>query len=218
MGILYSALLAVFFYIAVVVSYKIMGKREISSLSIFDFVINLIIADVVATGIVEEDFWLDSLVGLIALVLIQIIVAKFQLKIPNIRKHINGEAAMLVKDGHLDFDQLKKLRIQLDELIMLLRQNNIVNIEEIQYAIMETNGKLSIYEKRLPIKTFPLPFVVSGVVKVSAIKHAGLQEEWLNRQLKQHDIALDKQIKYLFYGEKQLILHTKAGFKKIKLN
>ena len=218
MNIIYSVLLAGFFYIAIIISYKIMGKREISELSIFDFVMNLIIADVVATGIVEENFWLDSFAGLVTLVILQLIMAKIQLKNPKMRKYINGESSMVIKDGHIDYDELTKLRIQLDELMMLLRQSNVINVEDVQYAIMESNGRLSIYEKRLPTKTFPLPFVISGVVKPYAIENAGLQEEWFYRQLEKHKISVDKDIKYIFYDEKHLILHTKTGFKKFKVN
>jgi len=194
-----------------------MGKREISELSIFDFVMNLIIADVVATGIVEEQFWLDSLTGLVALVSLQLIMAKFQLKNPKVRRYMNGESSMVIKDGRIDYDELTKLRIQLDELMMLLRQSNVVNIEEVQYAIMESNGRLSIYEKRLPAKTFPLPFVISGIVKPFAIENAGLQEEWFYRQLEKHEISIDKDTKYIFYDEKHLIVHTKTDFKKFKV-
>jgi len=195
-----------------------MGKREISELSIFDFVMNLIIADVVATGIVEEQFWLDSLTGLIALVTLQLIMAKFQLKNPKMRKYMNGESSMVIKDGRIDYDELTKLRIQLDELMMLLRQSNVVNLEDVQYAIMESNGRLSIYETRLPAKTFPLPFVISGIVKPYAIENAGLQEEWFYQQLEKHQISVDNETKYIFYDEKHLILHTKTDFKKFKVN
>ena len=218
MNVLYSVLLAGFFYIAIIISYKIMGKREISELSIFDFVMNLIIADVVATGIVEESFWLDSLAGLVALVALQIIMAKFQLKNPKMRKYMNGESSMIIKDGRIDYDELTKLRIQLDELMMILRQSNVIDIEGIQYAIMESSGRLSIYEKRLPTKTFPLPFVISGIIKPYALENAGLQEDWLHRQLEKHNILLNKDTKYIFYDEKHLILHTKTDFKKFKIN
>ena len=218
MSIIYSILLAIFFYIAVIISYKIMGKREISELSIFDFVMNLIIADVVATGIVEENFWLDSFTGLVAIVALQLIMAKCQLKIPKLRKYMNGESSMIINNGKIDYDELTKLRIQLDELMMILRQSNVINIEEIQYAIMESSGRLSIYEKRLPTKIFPLPFVISGIIKPHAIKNAGLQQEWFYRQLKNHDITINKDIKFVFYTEKHLIVHTKTQLKKLKIS
>ena len=195
-----------------------MGKREISELSIFDFVMNLIIADVVATGIVEEQFWLDSFAGLVTLVALQLVMAKFQLRNPKMRKYMNDESSMIIKNGKIDFNELAKLRIQLDELMMLLRQSNVINIEEIQYAIMESNGRLSIYEKRLPTKMFPLPFVISGVIKPYALENANLDESWLNRQLEQHKISINKETKYIFYDDKHLILHTKTGVRKYKVN
>jgi len=218
MHIIYSILLAVFFYIAIIISYKIMGKREISELSIFDFVMNLIIADIVATGIVEEQFWLDSFTGLVALVALQIIMAKFQLKHPKMRKYMNGESSMIINNGKIDYDELIKLRIQLDELMMLLRQSNVINIDEVQYAIMEPNGRLSIYEKRLPIKIFPLPFVISGVIKPFALENAGFDLDWFYRQLEKHDLSITQEIKFVFYDEKHLVLHTKNGLKKYKIN
>ena len=195
-----------------------MGKREISELSIFDFVMNLIIADVVATGIVEEQFWLDSFAGLITLVALQLLMAKIQLKKPKTRRYMNAEASMIICNGKIDYEELIKLRIQLDELIMILRQSNVLQVEEVQYAVMEPNGRLSIFEKRLPTKVFPLPFVISGIIKPYALKNAGLDQEWLNRQLEKNDITLDHEVKYIFMDDKHLILHTKTDFKKFKLH
>jgi len=217
MHIIYSILLAIFFYLAVIISYKIMGKREISELSIFDFVMNLIIADVVATGIVEEEFWLDSLTGLIALVALQILMARIQIKHPKMRKYMNGESSMLINDGNIDYEELTKLRMQLDELIMLLRQANVPDIDDIQYAIMEANGRLSIYEKRLPTKTFPLPFIISGELKPFAIENAGRTMDWFYDQLAKNGIQINSTIKLMLYSKTHLIMHTKTDVRKIKI-
>jgi uncharacterized membrane protein YcaP (DUF421 family) len=195
-----------------------MGKGEISELSIFDFVMNLIIADIVATGIVQEEYWLDSLGGLLALVALQITLSKIQTRHAKVRKYINGEPSLIIKNGRIKYDELTKLRIQLDELMLLLRQNSVHEVDNIQYAVMELNGRLSIYEKRLPTKTFPLPLVISGEVKAYAIENADLEESWFYEQIKKHNIVIDKDMKYIFYNEKHLILHTKTDFKKLKIN
>ena len=137
-SILYSVLLAIFFYLAIIFSYRLMGKAEISELSIFDFVMNLIIADIVATGIVQEEFWIDSLGALFALVLLQIILSKIQSKHAKVRQLINGEPSLIIQDGKIKYDELSKLRIQLDERILLLRQNDVHEIDGIQYAIMKS--------------------------------------------------------------------------------
>ena len=130
---------------------------------------------------------------------------------------MNGESSLIINNGRIDYDELKKLRIQLDELMMLLRQSNVLDIHDIQYAIMESNGRLSIYEKRLPTKIFPLPFVISGVIKPFALENAGLDEAWFHRQLEKHNLTLNRDLKYVFYEEKHLIFHTKNSYKKYKL-
>jgi len=213
-----SALLAIFFYFMILICYKVMGKREISQLSIFDFVMNLIIADIVAEGIVQEEYWLDSLVGLLVLVALQIIMAKLQLRNAKARIYIDGEPSLIIRNGLIDYEELTKLRIQLDELIMLLRQNNVTSIDDVQYALLETNGHISIYEKRLPTKTFPLPFIISGQIKPYAIKSAQVQEKWVMDELKKHNITNIEEIKYLFYDKNHFIVHTKSEMKKLRLN
>ena len=122
-----SGLLAIFFYFMILICYKVMGKREISQLSIVDFVMNLIIADIVAEGIVQEENWLDALVGLLILVALQIIMAKIQIKYSKTRIYIDGEPSLIIRNGQVDYEELAKLRIQLDELIMLLRQCNVTD-------------------------------------------------------------------------------------------
>ena len=214
---LISVGLAIIFYFIIILCYKWMGKREISELSIFDFVMNLIIADIVATGIVQEDYWLDSLGGLLALVIIQVVMARIQLKKAKIRKYFNGESSIIIKDGKIDYEELTKLRIQLDELMMILRQSNVPNIEDIQYAIMESNGRLSIYEKRLPTEVFPLPFIISGQIKPFAIKSADVTEQWVKETLEKHQITIDDQLKYLLYDRKHFIIHKKTGVQKIRV-
>lgn len=217
MNIAYSVLLAIFFYFAITICYKIMGKREISELSIFDFVMNLIIADVVATGIVEEQFWLDSLAGLITLVCLQIFMARLQLKNTKIRQYLDGEPSMIIQDGLIDYIELKELRIQLDEVIMLLRQKSVLNIEDIQYAIIEPNGNFTVYEKQFPTKIFPLPFIISGEFKPFAIEKAGYSVCWLKEQLLANDIEFGPKIKFLFYSSTHLTLHTKTDVQKLKI-
>jgi len=217
-SITHTMLLAIFFYIAIIISYKIMGKREISELSIFDFVMNLIIADVVATGIVEEQFWKDSFFALVVLVCLQLLMAKIQMKNPRMRRYMNGEGSLIIKNGTIIWDELRKLRIQLDELMMLLRQQNLLHIEDIQYAIMEANGRLSIFETKNATKTFPLPFVISGALKLCAIENAGVTKEWFCKELEINGIVLDRTIKYLFYDREYFIIYTKQGITKHRIS
>ena len=84
--IILSILLAGLFYVVLLVCFKIMGKREVNQLSTVDIVINILIANVAAGGIVEEEYWLDALGGVLVLVMLQILMAKFQIKYPRGRQ------------------------------------------------------------------------------------------------------------------------------------
>ena len=214
-GAFISTILAGVFYLIILFAYKLMGKREISQLGIFDVVINLIIADVAATGIVEEKYWLDSLGGLAVLVMLQILVAKLQLRFPTLRKRMDGESSLIIANGQIDYDELKKIRIQLDELMMLLRQSQVSSVEVVQYALIEANGKLSVYTIDNPTKVFPLPLIISSQIKTQAIDALKITEDWVLEELTKNEAPDLKLIKYMFYEGNDFIIHTKTDIVRI---
>lgn len=218
MEVIASILLAAFFYVVILICYKIMGKRELNQLSAVDIVINLLIANIAASGIVEEDFWLDALGGVIMIVLLQLIMSKIQLHNTKARDIVDGEPSLVIKHGRIDYSELGKIRIDLDDLMMLLRTQSVVSPEDVQYAIIEKNGKLVLFEKKIPTKVFPLPFIVSGAIKVKAIQSFGQSEQWLKDQLQKNEVLSYKEIDYLFYEEHKFVIYTREGMRKIKLN
>lgn len=215
--VIVSILLAGLFYVVLLVCFKLMGKREVNQLSTVDIVINILIANVAAGGIVEEEYWLDALGGVLVLVLLQILMAKFQIIHPRGRDIIEGEPSLIIKDGHVDYEELKKIRVDLDDLMMLLRGDGVVAPEEVQYGIIEKNGKLTIYTKKNPTKTFPLPLVISGQVKLKALESLNKDENWLMNQLEINEFYRLEQIEYLFYEDQKLIIYMKDGVKKLKI-
>lgn len=215
--IILSILLAGLFYVVLLVCFKIMGKREVNQLSTVDIVINILIANVAAGGIVEEEYWLDALGGVLVLVMLQILMAKFQIKYPRGRDIIEGEPSMVIKNGFVDYDELKKIRVDLDDLMMLLRGDNVVAPEEVQYGIVEKNGKLTVYTKKNPTKTFPLALVISGQVKPKALESLDKDADWLMNQLELNQFYRLEQVEYLFYEEQKLVIYMKDGIKKLKI-
>ena len=215
--IILSILLAGLFYVVLLVCFKIMGKREVNQLSTVDIVINILIANVAAGGIVEEEYWLDALGGVLVLVMLQILMAKFQIKYPRGRDIIEGESSMVIKNGFVDYDELKKIRVDLDDLMMLLRGDNVVAPEEVQYGIVEKNGKLTVYTKKKQTKTFPLPLVISGQVKPKALESLDKDADWLMNQLELNQFYRLEQVEYLFYEEQKLVIYMKDGIKKLKI-
>ncbi len=215
--VLASLLLAALFYVVLLVCYKLMGKREVNQLSSVDIVINILIANIAAGGIVEEQYWLDSLGGVIVIVALQIIMAKIQLKKPKVRDIVEGEPSLVIKNGSIDYGELKKLRIDLDDFMMLLRGDGIVAPEDVQYGIIEKNGRLSVFEKKLPTKVFPLPLVVAGQIKPQALKSLGKDEKWLMNQLENHQFYKLEQVEYLFVEEHKLAIYMKEGIQKLTI-
>ena len=215
--VLISILLAAVFYFVLLVCYKIMGKREVNQLSTVDVVINILIANIAAGGIVEEEYWLDALGGVLVIVALQIVMAKLQLNKPKLRNMVEGDPSLIIKNGSIDYEELKKLRIDLDDFMMLLRGDNIIAPEDVQYGIIEKNGKLTIFEKKIPTKVFPLPLVVSGEIKTKDAALDCKDEQWLMKQLESHQFYRLEQIDYLFCEEHKLAIYTNQGIEKLTI-
>ena len=218
MEVLASILLAAFFYVVFLVCYKIMGKRELNQLGAVDVVINILIANIAASGIVEESFWVDSFGGVVMIVTLQVLMSKIQLHKTKVRDIVDGEPSLIIKNGRIDYSELGKIRIDLDDFIMLLRTQGVVNPEDVQYAIIEKNGKLIVFEKKLPTKVFPLPLIVSGSIKEKALQSFGQSKQWLKDTLRKHEVTNLNEIDYLFYEEHKFIIYTRQGMNKIKIN
>ena len=218
MEVLASILLAAFFYVVILVCYKIMGKRELNQLGAVDVVINILIANIAASGIVEESFWVDAFGGVVMIVTLQVLMSKIQLRKTKVRDIVDGEPSLIIKNGRIDYSELGKIRIDLDDFIMLLRTQGVVNPEDVQYAIIEKNGKLIVFEKKLPTKVFPLPLIVSGSIKEKALQSFGQSKQWLKDTLRKHEVTNLNEIDYLFYEEHKFIIYTRQGMNKIKIN
>ena len=218
MEVLAPILLAAFFYVVILVCYKIMGKRELNQLGAVDVVINILIANIAASGIVEESFWVDSFGGVVMIVTLQVLMSKIQLHKTKVRDIVDGEPSLIIKNGRIDYSELGKIRIDLDDFIMLLRTQGVVNPEDVQYAIIEKNGKLIVFEKKLPTKVFPLPLIVSGSIKEKALQSFGQSKQWLKDTLRKHEVTNLNEIDYLFYEEHKFIIYTRQGMNKIKIN
>lgn len=176
-------------FVLLIVSMKIMGKREIGQLSLFDFLIILIIADVIIIGIEKyQESIFKFLVPLIVLVLSQKIIAIIDLKIPKIRKIFDGKEKLIINKGEINIQTMKNEKYNMSDLYSQLREKGVRSINEVEYAILETNGKLSVFLYDENSKVFPLPVVISGLIEKDTLKHVGISEKWIYNQLKKQGI------------------------------
>ena len=162
---------SVFFYFLVTILYRIMGKREIGELSIMDFIVSLFIAELIAISIENyKSSIFMSLIPVLALSLIQILLSHISLKNKKIRDILDGNPSVIIENGKINFKEMKKQRYNVEDLLMQLRDNSIKSINDVAYAVLETNGKLSIF-KRDNNNDYPLPLILNGIIDEKVLKY-----------------------------------------------
>ncbi|MFW5972103.1 MAG: DUF421 domain-containing protein [Bacillota bacterium] len=178
-------------YFIILILVRIMGKREIGQLSPFDFVVAIMIAEMAVIPIENEKITLiKGMFPIILLVLLEILIAFISLKSNFLRGLITGRPQILVKNGHINYENLKKTRYNINDLLMQLRNKDIFNVKEVDLAILEPSGELSV----LKVGTDPygFPVVIDGKISNNE-KITGVSRKWVENKLKEKG-AVDKEI------------------------
>ena len=195
----------VLFYFLVVIAYKIMGKREVGELGVFDFIISMLISQLIAICIenYKDPIWF-VIVPTLILVLFQIVFSFLSLKSNKFRDILDGKESVIISNGKLNFSEMKKQKYNLNDLLLQLRDKGIRTIEEVDYAILETNGKLSVFQKQDDNNNvFPLPLVLDGVIEENNLNFINKTRKGLNNELSKKKINLDN-IFYAFYRDDEI--------------
>ena len=183
-------------YFFIIFVYRVMGKKEISELGIGDLIVTVLIAELAALSIEEtETSILVSIVPILVLVTCEMFISYISLKSTKVRRFINGHPSVIIKDGKVRFSVMSKLRYTLDDLVLELRSKGIKSIEEVDYAVLETTGDLSVFQNT---KDYPLPIILDGEIDYNSLKEIHKDEEWLMNLLKKRNIELPN-IFYAFY-------------------
>lgn len=198
-----------FFYFVVALAYRVMGKRELGELSIFDFVISILISQIIAIGIENyKSPLLYVFIPIVILVILQILLAYLALKSQKLRNTFDGSESVIINNGKLNFKEMIKQRYNLNDLLVQLREKSIKTIEEVDYAILETNGKLSIFSKKEKNSIFPLPIILDGKIETNNLKIINKNISWINKVLKNKNVSLND-IFYAFYDKNELYILKK---------
>lgn len=193
-------------YVFIIIVYRIMGKKEVGKLSIVDLIVSILIAELAAISIEESDrSILTSLIPITVLVVIQVALGFISLKNFKFRKLIDGEPKMIIKNGKVNFKEMTRLRYTLDDLISQLREQEVKSIEEVDYAVLENNGKLSVFKS---CKDYPLPIIVDGNIDYKVLKDMKKSEKWLQNILDEHQLQL-QDVFYAFYSKKKTFIIKK---------
>ena len=190
----------IFFYFFILLCYRLMGKREIGQLSLSDLTISILIAELVAISIENtNDSTLLTITPIILLVVLEILFAFLELKVNSVRKIVDGKPSVIINKGKINIKEMIKQRYGFEDLLLSLRENGIKNIKEVDYAILETNGILSVFKKSKD-KTYPLPLVIDGNIEYETLQNINKSKKWLYNRLSEYDLSL-KDVLYAFYKE-----------------
>ena len=198
---------SIFFYTLITIVYRLMGKREIGELSIIDFIVSIFIAEMVAISIenYKSSIFL-SIIPIAILVFLQILCSYLSLKNKKIRTLLDGEPSVIIEKGIINFKEMKKQRYNIDDLLTQLRGNSIKSIEEVDYAILETSGKLSIFKKNdNKNRNNPLPIIIDGKIDEEVLKKIDINKNWLLNEIYRQGVELNN-IFYAFYKNKKLYI------------
>ncbi|GAA0182764.1 DUF421 domain-containing protein [Clostridium sediminicola] len=189
-------------YSIVVLSMRLMGKRQIGQLQPFELAIAIMISDLASLPM--QDLKIPLIYGvipIITLLLLQTLITIIQLKSEFIRTIISGCPSLIIRHGEVDIKELKKQRLTFNDLMEELRLKGFYNISDIEYAIFETSGQLSIIPKtyltsvtrddmkiQVVQEQLPITLVLDGKINYSNLKLINKDVEWLNSKFMENNI------------------------------
>lgn len=188
----------VIIYIIVFLIFRLMGKRQLGQLQPFEFVITLIIADLATIPMSEINVpLLHGIVPLVTISLIHFLIGFLSRKSVKLRRLFNGKPIIVISPNGVDYQALKKLNMDFNDLCEALREVDVFALDEVQYAIIETNGKLTVLPNAqnvpltapdLKIKknksALPIMLVCDGRKISENMKIANINENFLYNQIK----------------------------------
>ena len=197
-----------FFYVFIIFIYRIMGKREVGQLGIVDLIVSILIAELVVIPVENlNKTMLSSVIPILVLVGLQVILSYSSLKSNKIRTILDGSPSFIVMNGKINYLEMIKQKYNLDDLLTQLREKGYRNIEDIEYAILENNGTLSVfkYNSKKDKTPLPMPIILDGKIQLDTVKNIGKDKEYIKNILKNKNLKLED-IFYAFYKNKNIFI------------
>ena len=178
----------VYFFLAF--SLKMMGKRQLGELEVGELVSTLVVSEVAALPIADPDIpLLNAIIPISLIICLEILISFLKNKSEKLKKYIEGEPIFLIYRGKLIQSALSQNRMSVNELLCEIRMQGIPSINDVYYAVLEPNGKLSLFEN--DIKTsYAHTVIVDAVVNEDTVKKLGYGKGWLEGELKKHKTRL----------------------------
>lgn len=193
-------------YALLIGTMRLMGKRQIGELQLSELVTTILLSELAAQPISDDETPLAfAIVPIAVLLSLEVIISFAVTKLPFLKPVFDGKPSVLIKHGKIQFDEIARVRISIEELLSQLRINGIPDIEQVDYAILEQNGQLSVIQKRAEAppssKDIDISIKESGIAhaiivdsKISdyGLKELGHDRAWLEKRLTHHRVSLDQ--------------------------
>ena len=208
---------AIVLYIVVLIVMRIMGKREIGQMQPFELAISIMIADLAATPMAETGIPISNgIIPILGLLVMHLVISTINIKSTKAREILCGKPSILINRGKIDENILRKERFTINELEERLRDNNIFNIGDVEYAILETSGQVTVIPKPDKRNTIPADFnikpkyegisydlVVDGRVMYKNLEKIGKNYIWLKKQTEKFGINPEQALIVTIDGDNQ---------------
>ncbi len=217
-------------FLLVMIVIRVMGKRQIGELQPFELVLAIMIAELATVPMEDKEIPLiNGIIPILTLLLVQVLITFISLKSDKVRSLISGTPSILIQNGIIMENELRKLRYNLTDLLEQLRLKNYYNIADVEFAILETSGELSIIPKSqkravtpedlkidTPYEGLALPLIMDGHVKINNLQKLNLDTKWLNKELNKFGIKSTNEVFLASLDTKGELYIQKKGTKENK--
>ena len=193
-----------FLYVVLIIVIRMMGKRQIGQMEASEFVVTMLVANLASIPMQDGDIPLyTGVVPILTVLGLELLLSSLNLRFVKFRKLLCGKPVILIENGKILRENLLKTRVTLDELSELLRGKDILSPDVVQYAILETNGNLSVflYPRHQPVTVaeagitpeeqyLPYTLIADGYLYRENLKLSGRNEKWLEKELRKHHATL----------------------------
>lgn len=214
---------AIVLYLVVLIVMRLMGKREIGQLQPFELAISIMIADLASIPMTEIGIPIfNGIVPILGLLVMHLVISVINLKSLKAREIICGKPSILIYRGKINEEALVKERFTINELEERLRGNNVINLGDVEYAILETSGQVTVIQKPEKRTTIPEDFnilpeyegipydlVIDGKVMEANLKAIGKNYNWLKKQTEKFGIKPEEALVVTLDGKGQIFCQKK---------
>lgn len=212
-------------YIIVLVVMRLMGKREIGQLQPFELAISIMIADLATIPMTDTGIPIgNGIVPILGLLIMHLLISIINIKSMKAREIICGKPSILIYRGKIQEENMKKERFTINELQERIRGENIVNLGDVEYAILETSGQITVIEKPNKRPSIPEDFgimpeyegipydlVVDGKIMYNNLKLIGKDYSWLKKQVNKFGFNPEDALIVTLDGKDQIFCQKKEG-------